>query len=419
MPRLIFINRSYWPEETATAQLLSDLAGTLAGRGWEVVVIASRPPAGAEREAGAATGAPPGVHREQIGSTRADRGGLAGKALDLTTFWWGALVRLARVLARGDTVVVLTDPPLLGVPVAWLARARGARCIHWVQDIYPEIAIAVTGRRSLRCLLPARNAGWRAAGACVALSREMAGVIARAGLPPERIRLIPNWAPAGLGPAAPAAIAALRREWGLADAFIVAYSGNLGRVHAVESVLQAAEALRSHPRIVFLFIGGGARRAPLERAAARRGLTRVHFRPHQSRARLGAVLGAADLHLVTMRPGCETYVFPSKLYGIAAVGRPVIFIGPAGCEAARTVATGGWGRAFDPADGPALARALADLSGDSAACGRLGAAALRFAAANGGLAAAADAWGELLAPGIAPPPASVPSSPIPPARPPA
>jgi glycosyltransferase involved in cell wall biosynthesis len=415
MGRLIFINRSFWPEETATAQLLTDLTGALAGRGCEVTVIASRPPTAVAEGAGA----PPGVHREQIRSPRTDRGGLAGKALELATFWWGALARLTRVLRRGDTIVVLTDPPLLDVPVAWLARARGARCFHWVQDIYPEIAIAVSGRRALRWLRPARNAGWRRAEACVVLSQEMAAVVARAGVPARRIRVIPNWAPAGLAPAPPEEIAALRDEWGVGHAFVVAYSGNLGRVHAVESVLQAAEALRSHPRIVFLFVGGGARRAQLAKAAARRGLTQVQFRPHQPRSRLAAVLGAADLHLVTLRPGCESYVFPSKLYGAAAVGRPVVFIGPVACEAARMVAAGGWGLAFAPTDGPALARALADLSDDPAACGRLGRAALAFAAANGGVAAGVSAWAELLLPGVAPTINRVPCSPTWADRPPA
>jgi glycosyltransferase involved in cell wall biosynthesis len=400
MSRVIFINRSFWPEETATAQLLTDLAAGLAQSGLAVTVIAGR---AGEPDPHGGGGPPPAVAVERIRSTRLQpAGGLAGQALDLATFWLGALARLARLLRTGDAVVVLTDPPLLGIGVAWLARLRGARCFHWVQDIYPEIAIAVGGHRSLRALIPARNAAWRRAEGCVTLGTDMAGSIARAGIPAGRIRIIPNWAPAGLAPAAPAAIAALRAAWGLTDAFVVEYSGNLGRVHEVASVLRAAEHLRDQPRILFLFVGGGPRRARLEREAARRGLTNVRFQPHQPRARLSAVLGVGDVHLVSLRPGCETCVFPSKLYGAAAVGRPVIFVGPVNSEVARTVTDGGWGAAFDPADSSGLAQVVADLSADPAACARLAAAALRFAAAQGGAAAAAAAWREWLAPGDCP-----------------
>ena len=44
---------------------------------------------------------------------------------------------------------------------------------------------------------------------------------------------------------------------------MVAYSGNLGRVHDLEPVLQVAEVLRDDAAFVFLFIGGGAQRAHL------------------------------------------------------------------------------------------------------------------------------------------------------------
>jgi len=392
MPRVIFINRTFWPDETATAQLLTDLAEALAKRGATVTVMASRAP----RAASGLDSRPRGVALESIRSTRLDRGGIVGKALDLASFWLGALVRVANVVRPGDAVVVLTDPPLLGIAVTWVARRRGARCFHWVQDIYPEVAIAVSGRRELRGLIPLRNRSWRQAAGCVTLGAQMAQVIAQGGVPTDRIHLAPNWAPAGLGPATPAAIAALRAEWGLADAFVIAYSGNLGRVHDLDSVLNVAERLRPHPQFVFLFIGGGARAAPLAAEAARRGLTNVRFRPHQPRERLGAVLGAADLHLVTLRAGCETYVFPSKLYGAAAVGRPVLFIGPAGCDAGRAVVEGGWGLAFAPSDLAALAAAVEALRADPPARARLAQAALRFAAANGGVAAAAAAWAEFL-----------------------
>jgi glycosyltransferase involved in cell wall biosynthesis len=228
-----------------------------------------------------------------------------------------------------------------------------------------------------------------------------ATVFAAAGVAGDHLFIAPNWAPAGLTQQPAHAADALRSAWGLTDKFVVAYSGNLGRVHDLTPVLAVAEALRDEPRIGFVFIGAGAQRAALQTEAARRGLTNVQFRPPQPRLQLAAALALGDVHLVTLLPGCERYVFPSKLAGVAAVGRPVVFIGPRDSELARLVTAPHreFGYAFERADTTAIAAALRTLAHDAAACTRLGAAAAGFAAATGTAATAAARWHAWLAPG--------------------
>jgi len=389
---IVFVNRFYWPDETATAQLLADLAEGLAARGRRVTVIASRPPAGAP-----AAESRRGVRIFRVGSTRSARPGLAAKALDFATFFAGAFARLLRSARRGDAIVALTDPPLIGAGAWLVARVRGARSFHWVQDIYPEIAVVLTGREELGAFRPWRDRAWRGAAGCVTLGGEMAGVLARSGVPRSRIRVLPNWAPAGLGPLPPDVTGAVRVTWGVTGRFVVGYSGNFGRVHDLKPVLALAAAVADIPDIVFVFSGGGPQRAALEAEAARRGLTNVRFRAAEPRASLGASLGAADLHLVTLRPGCEDFVFPSKLYGIAAVGRPVLFIGPPGCELGRLVETEGLGRAFAREQAAGMAAFLRELSAAPARAAPYRAAALRFSAQGGGAPEAAAAWEKILA----------------------
>ena len=397
MGRLIFINRFYWPDEPATAQLLADLAEALCARGHEVLVVASRAPRAPRTETRR------GVRIERVGPFRHPGRGLGAKALNFTAFYIAASWRLARRARRGDIIVALTDPPLIGVGAAVAARARGARLFHWIQDIYPEIAIALSRHRWLRVLRTPRDAAWRTADGCVTLGRDMAACVARAGVPLPKIRVVPNWAPAGTGPVDAGIIRARRAAWGWGDKFVIAYSGNLGRVHDLDPVLNAAETLRGEADMLWAFIGEGAARSGLEAEAHRRGLANVHFYPSQPRAELAAVLSAGDVHLVTLRADCADYVFPSKLYGIAGVGRPVVFIGPPGCEPARLVAEHGFGWAFTAGETPALAACLCHLRDLPAVRGRAGAAAARFAAESGGPAAAAAAWDELLA-GPEPPP---------------
>ena len=373
--RLVFINRFYWPETPATGQLLTDLAEALAERGDGVDVITSAAPGGAPRAE-----TRHGVRIHRVRGTRWHRAGVIGKAFDFATFYLGGLGQLLRLVARDGIVVSMTDPPLLGIGAWVIARMRGARIVHWVQDIYPEIAMELSGQRSLRVLRPLRDLAWRRADGCVTLGADMASVLRVAGVPAENIFVIPNWALGELTALEGKTGQALRREWRLEGKFVVGYSGNLGRVHDLEPVLAVAEALRDDSRFAFVFIGEGAQRRSLEAAAAGRALTQVAFQPAQPRARLAESLAVADVHLVTLRPGCERLVFPSKLYGAAAIGRPILFIGPHDCEVARLVRQHDLGFAAEREETSAIAAFIRDVADNRATRERHAEAARRFAA---------------------------------------
>lgn len=375
MSRVIFVNRFYWPDHAATGQLLTDLAEGMAAAGRAVTVITSR----------SVAASPPRERRAGVEVIRTSRRpcetGLAGKATAFARFAAGACWAFWRSARRGDVLVVLTDPPLLAVPLTWLARIKGARVVHWIHDIYPEIAVAVTGHAWLGALRPLRNAAWRDADACVTLGPAMAGVVQAAGVADARIAVIPNWAPEEAA-TPPADAAALRAVWGLNGEFVVAYAGNLGRVHDVDSILATAELLRDQRRIAFAFVGGGAQRDHVAASIARLKLDNVRLLPPQPRATLGAALAVGDLHLVTLRPGCERFVFPSKVYGICAARRPVLFIGPPESDVARLVVATGIGRAVPAGNPVAVASAVVQFAADAALRGRAAEAAGQFAATS-------------------------------------
>lgn len=366
-PRIIFVNRVYWPSTAATAQLLTDLAEGLVPRlrDWTVHVIA----------AGEASTRQNGVTIHRTGTSE-QHGGLVSRALNHRRFLRAARRQLAALVRPGDVVVAMTDPPMLGAALTREAVARGASVVHWVQDIYPEIAAVHFGPVAgffLSPLKAARDSAWHAAAACVTLGEDMAGFIAGRGIPAGRVTLIPNWAPRELqAPADPAAIAARRAHWGLAGKFVVAYSGNLGRVHEFATILQAAELLRSNPAIVFLFIGQGARFDEIRTTARDRGLANIRLLPPEPRENLAASLAAADAQLVTLRPAYGALVYPSKLAGALAAGRPVLFVGPPAGDIARLLQRDECGAALAPGDAAGLAEAITRWQADAALRARLG-----------------------------------------------
>ena len=353
-PRLIFVNRVYWPEEAATAQLLHDLAVSLARAGVNVRVIASA------TAAAAAPACPEGVDIRRLRPLIPRGRGLLSRAGNYASFWLGALIAVMREARRGDIVVAMTDPPLLGIAVALAARLRGARLWHWCQDVYPELAMVISGRGltrgALALLRPLRDWAWRSAEGCTVLGNDMAALLAARGVRRDRIHVSPNWAPAGLHAVD---ATAQRRAWGIGDAFVVGYSGNLGRVHSLMPLIDVAERLKEREDIVFLLIGDGAQRTALESEARRRTVRNVRFLPAQPRAELSLSLSAADLHVVTLRPGCEGTVWPSKFYGALSVERPVLYIGPPAAEVAALVDRHGLGGSFAPDNVSAIAAFIA------------------------------------------------------------
>ncbi len=375
-PRLVFLNRYFFPDQSATSRLLSDLAFDLAEAGYRVAVVTSRQLADEPAHRLPVFETVRGVAIHRVAGTRFGRAHLAGRFADYATFYPSAALRLSRLVAPGDVVVVKTDPPLASV-IAWpIAGLRRARLVAWIQDLFPELAeaLGVPGFRGLpaRALSALRNRSLRHAERIVVLSEGMRARLAAEGLPEGKIAIIENWADgARIGPRA-REDNSLRRDWGLERCFVVGYSGNMGRVHAFDTVLDAARLLLDDPRIVFLLIGGGALKAGIEAQLEAQGLSNVITKPFQPEALLPASLAVSDAHLVTLRPEAEGLVVPSKIAAATAAGRPVIFIGDPDGELARLVAASGSGIALAPGDAARLAETVRRWARDGDAVRRMG-----------------------------------------------
>lgn len=348
-PSILFINRVFPPDHGATGRILADLAERVAAAGWRVTVLAD----GSE--------AADSISRRGVRVVRTGGGAVRPRAR-------GYLAALARLVVRGlalprhDVVVTMTDPPLLALAGPPLA-ARHGTVLHWCHDLYPAL-LPVLGLRLPAPLAGALEAatGWalRRHGAVVAIGRCMAGRLGAAGVERQRLSVVPNWADPRIRPL-PRDGNPLRRDLGLGERFTVAYAGNMGLFHPMDGVLDAAAAL---PEVAFLLVGEGRGRDAAAAAVRARGLANVRLLPFQPAGRLSETLAAADLHLASMEPRAEGMLIPCKVAGVLAAGRPCLFLGPAGCEAARRVVEQGCGVVLDPRDGGGLAAAIRGYAAD-------------------------------------------------------
>jgi len=260
-----------------------------------------------------------------------------------------------------------------------LASRRGAICIHWLQDVFPEVAEVLLGRlwsgwrtAPLRWV---RDLALRAAARVVVISPGMADRIVAMGVACERIDVIENWTDDELIQPIPADANPLHRAWGLEGKFVVGYSGNLGRAHDWKTMLEVADALRAREDIRFVLIGGGNGQRAFAAAAAGRALTNVSLHPYQPRELLAQSLCLPDLHWLSLLPGLNGLILPSKLYGIFAAGRPSLLIGDPAGEVAAVLRQSGGGQTIAPADVAAAVDAVRQLADDPSLARSMGAAA--------------------------------------------
>lgn len=373
---IVFVNRYFYPDYSATSQLLTDLSFDLARRGAEVTVITGRQIIDDPMASLPAWETIRGVQVRRVWSPRFGRHSLFGRSLDYLGFYLSSACCAYRVLNRGDTLVAKTDPPMLSVVMARVAGLRGAHLVNWLQDLFPEVAVAL-GVRGIEGPLAGflkwiRNRSLVQARMNVALGALMARRLRAEGIPPQRICVIHNWADGEqIRPLAPVKNR-LRREWGLEQQFVVEYSGNMGRAHEFDTILDAARILSTHPNFTFLFIGGGVLRPVIATGASRRQLRNILFKPYQDRRRLTQSLGVGDVHLVSLQPRMEGLIVPSKFYGIAAAGRACLYLGDAEGEIGQIIQASGCGICIAPGDSQALARSLLALAADPELCRKQG-----------------------------------------------
>jgi glycosyltransferase involved in cell wall biosynthesis len=400
LPRLIFINRYFHPDQSATSRLLSDLTFALADAEHNILILTSQ-----QRYDDPDARLPSreilgrvAVHR--LAGTQFGRITILGRAIDYVSFYVSMALSLLKLARAGDTIVPMTDPPMLSLFVAPIARLKGCRIVNWLQDLYPEVALAV-GTPFLRpavakLIKVIRDRSLRAADCNVVIATAMAERVSALDVKKAHIRVIHNWVDdRALSPIA-AHENPLRRQWRLEDKFVVGYSGNLGRVHDIDTILLASAELVDC-QIVLLCIGGGAQYQALKEAVEKRRLTQLfRFMPYQSETDLPYSLSAADVHWLSHKPEFEGLVFPSKFYGIAAVGRPIVAITSRRSELAKLVSQYQCGVVVEQGDGKALALELKRLKAAPEVCSAMGERARAMLKVRFSRAQAINAWTQTL-----------------------
>lgn len=361
----LLLNQYYPPDTAPTGHYLHDVAKRLVQRGHTVTVMCSqRSYNGNERYA--LEEVRDGVNIHRIRASGFGRRHGVGKLVDYASFYITLAIRLFSPQCRPDLLFALTTPPYLGLLAAWAARFKGCVHAHWVMDVYPDV-LAAHGSCSSRSMLY-RFLAWltrrevRDTPLMVALGDDMAERL-RAYAPvaadPSLVLSLPLWCDPNLQPWPSEKALPFRGQQGWGDGDVVLmYSGNMGRGHRMREFLEAAARVSNERNLHWVFAGGGKRRSEVEDFQRTHPEVQLRLLPYAPAEQLCEHLCSADVHLASLDAAWQGCMVPSKLQGIFAVGRPVLFVGGRQNSIAQWVERSGGGWVVEPDDVAGLVAAV-------------------------------------------------------------
>jgi glycosyltransferase involved in cell wall biosynthesis len=284
-----------------------------------------------------------------------------------------ALVRLVRAVRRHRPDAIYERYALYLLAGPWARRLTRTPLLLEVNSPMYQERDAFAGGIALRPFARwAQESVWRGADVVLPVTGALADIVAEAGVPRDRIVVIPN----GINPTrfrAGGDGAALRQRLGLDDRFVIGFTGFVREWHGVDRIVALLPDLVARHDAHLLVVGDGTVRADLERRAADLGVAeRLTITGFVERDDVAGHIAAFD---VAVQIGVTPYASPLKLFEYLAMGRAVV--APATANIAEVLTDGVDAVLFDPDDDADLARAIERVAADPALRERLGAAASR------------------------------------------
>lgn len=384
--KILFLTDNFPPERNAPASRTFEHALEWVKAGHEVTVITTAPnfPEGklfdGYENRAISREELSGIHVVRVISLISPNSGFLRRTLDYLSFMVSG--GIAALFERRPDVLVTTSPQFFCAMAGWIvSRIRRTPWVFELRDLWPASIVALG---AVKNSLPIRILEWielrmyRDADAIVAVSKSFVKNLVSRGVRAEKIHLVMNGVDLARYQPIPKD-AHLLDTFNLRGKFVVGYLGTHGLSHALDKVVDAAERLRHRDDITFVFAGAGAKRADIESAAQRRGLSNICMVPAQPKEMMQRLWSIHDLALIPLA-NHELFrtVIPSKMFEAMGMGIPILMSVPAG-EATELLAETGAGLSISPEDPEQMAAAIVSLADNRARLAEYSRSALQIA----------------------------------------
>jgi colanic acid biosynthesis glycosyl transferase WcaI len=359
---LIIINQYFYPDVSATGQLLTDLAEDLSAKGIKVSVLTSQNSyLGGKKYP--LYEVYKGIKIYRARSLSLGKSKTIFRIIDFLFFYLFSFINSLKI-SNIDVVMCLSVPPLASVLALAISVIKRAKIINKIEDLYPDAAVELgfLNRDSLIYKFLDRISlfSLSKSSCIIVLGEFMKKRLLEKGINIP-IHIIDSWADQSEIYPIEKEKTRFYNEWNIAGNFIIHYSGNMGLNHSFDTILEAASRLNNHNDIKFIFVGNGAKRIEIEEYVSKNRLNNVIIKDYVAREYLNDNLNCSDVSVITLRKNSVGIVVPSKLYGIMASGKPIIFVGPQECEIAYIIKQHQIGYIIDDGDADSFVRIVLNL----------------------------------------------------------
>ncbi len=282
------------------------------------------------------------------------------RIFNILSYFFSAVFATFRV-EHQDYIFTISQPPILGGMLGVIGKhIKKAKLIYNIQDFNPEQVMAVDfthNKLVLSIMMLLDKYSCQQANKVIIVGRDMIETLQKRFQKMVPYAYINNWInekeiyPL---PEDNARVLKFKRKYGLENKFVIMYSGNIGLYYDLLNILKTIEKFKETEDVIFAFIGEGSVLEELRIYKETHQLSNVVFIPYQPKSELIYSLNAGDVHFVVNAKGIKGVSVPSKLYGVMAVGKPVLGIMEEGAEARLIVEEAKCGMSVKPGDYSAI-----------------------------------------------------------------
>lgn len=341
---MIFIlTELYYPEETSTGFYLTKIAEALAEKEETTVITALATSAFIPVPNYPNYEVKNKVNIWRCGGTKFAKDWFLGRVINGLSRSFLILLKGLRLCQKNDVIMVVTNPPLLPFIGLLLKRLKGVKLVVLIHDLYPDVLVATgvfkTDVFFVKLAHLLNHFLYQNADRIITLGRDMSQRIysyLQEGNK-NKIKMIPHWSELELISPQSKFENVLLKELNLIDKFIILYSGNMGRTHNLEMIIDAAKQLKVNPIYHFIIAGMGYKKQWVSQEINYHNLTNITLLDPVSRKDLNTLLNACDVGIIALISGMIGVSVPSRTYNHLASGKPIIIIAESESEVAQLI----------------------------------------------------------------------------------
>ena len=326
--KVLILSEFFYPDKSSTPKVLTELAEDLVEYGLDVEVITSKTSYKGENSNFKTREVYKDIVINRVNSTELNRNSYIGRIVNYITFLISTSIKVI-TKKDYDCILMVSNPPVLPIIGYIVNKFKKKPYIYLLHDVYPDIAVKVGAIKEnglvFKVMSYINNKIFNSASKVIVLGKDMKQNLLDKRVDEEKIEIITNWADKEKIYRGNKINDFSIKEV-ISQNFNIVYTGNIGRFHDIETILDTANKLKDNSKVNFIFVGDGYKKQQIEDYKKENSLSNIKLMGYKYGETYNKLLNASDVFITTLDKGIEGLGVPSKTYSYMAAGKPIIAI---------------------------------------------------------------------------------------------